>query len=886
MSSGNNRVAMIVANDVTNDARVKKSAYSVAHLGFDVTIIAVARDGVRSETSMGPVSIVRVPVRFALRDKVAREQAAESQRHPVPGAAISPAQGGKERREEKVRLEAERLDLEARIGAYRLRQSDAEGPPKPPHQRLTSRLRRELEWRRLSREREHLRRAVARFRAEREAAAERRAPAPHLEFMSQDWRELVPETLDFERAYEPVLRDLQPLIIHAHDFPMIGTAVRHAQRAGAAGRRIRVVYDAHEYTAGVQLPDPRRTAGYQLLEREYIRAVDAVITVSEGIANRLEADHTLRSRPAVVLNVPYRHEHRDPSVGDVRRVAGLPHDLPLVVYSGNIAPERRLDVVVQAIEQLEEVHLVIVTDAAPSRLRAFLEPAESKGYGSRIHVVPYTVPDRVVEYLSTATLGVHALSGDQENHQLALPNKLFEYLHAGLPVVVSATRAMEEFVVSTGIGEVFRPGDAKDLSEKIEKVLRSRETYVERTRDTSLLERFSWQGQEVTLAAVYQRLSGIQAVAPSDEPMDLSLTEQVDVTDPNRLRQRRQDATHRLAIGPANMAGQAWEWARALEASNVVDVAVEVFGFERDYGFPADHQISSAQWRDLSWQVRHAERLLSRFTHVLFEAGLPLLGTLNGNSFENDVPSFRAHGIQTGMILHGSEVRSPRIHRRLEPHSPLGPMNSVITGRLQLRTDELGERLQRFTGDVFVTTLGLFDFVGEAHWLPIAVDQRMWKSKRRAFSNRRPVVAHIPTNGRLKGAEYVAAACLRLSEEGVIDYRPLRGIPYADMPAALGVADIVVDGLLLGDYGVTACQAMAAGRLVLGNVSESVRNRLPGGVPIVQATPDTLDEVLTQLLDQPQLARERAALGPTFVERYHDGRLAAKTLGDWIVRTA
>lgn len=869
------RVCMIVANDVTNDTRVKKTALSVARRGFEVTIVAVARNGVRSETNMGPVRIVRVPVEFTIRDERARHA------KPTAAAPTAPSKrklrrDARERRIMKAELTAERHDLEARIGAFKQRDAGAS-----PDRSLAERLRRRQAWRRLLAERDDFRRREARFRAERDAVDPTVDQTHILEsYRDLDWRELVPEVLDFERAYDKVMRQVDPDIVHAHDFPMVGIAVRYAQRARAAGRTVRTVYDAHEYTAGVALPDPRRTVGYLHLEREHIKGADAVTTVSSQIAVRLQQDHGLPTLPAVVLNVPLQRELPDSSVGDVRQLTGVAPATPLVVYSGNIAPERRLDLLVRAVGALDTVHLVIVSDAPSPRLDPYRKIAEDGGFASRVHVVPYAPPDRVAEYLSTASLGVHPLSDDHLNHHLALPNKLFEYLHAGLPLVVSSNPTMAEFVTSHGLGEVFRAGDADDLAEKISKVLEVPDSYREAASDPALIARYSWQGQEPVLHQVYDDLTEGGASARAED-LPFSLTEQVAPDHVRTLRPPRPRAKRKLAIGPSNMAGQPWEWARALEQLDA-DTAVEVFALQRDHGFPADHLMPPDQWHELSWQLRHAERLLSRFTHVLFEAGHPLLGTLNGRTFDHDVPAFRQRGIAAGVVLHGSEIRSPRAHRRLERHSPFVADNDDLVKRLQQRADDLAARLEAFDGDIFITTLGLVDFVHDARWLPLTVDPRLWVSQSPPFTDRRPVVANIPTSGRLKGSAYVSAACRRLSERGLINYQPLRGVPYSAMPAVIENIDVLIDGLVLGDYGATACQAMAAGRLVVGHVSEQVRGRIPGGVPIVQATPETLEQVLLGIVADPEAAADRAARGPAFVRQYHDGRRAAAVLKDWM----
>ena len=92
----------------------------------------------------------------------------------------------------------------------------------------------------------------------------------------------------------------------------------------------------------------------------------------------------------------------------------------------------------------------------------------------------------------------------------------------------------------------------------------------------------------------------------------------------------------------------------------------------------------------------------------------------------------------------------------------------------------------------------------------------------------------------------------------------------------------MVDLVLLGLYGGLACEAMSAGRLVLGNVGERLRSRVPAEVPVVEVTPADLGEVLERFLSDPRAAREVAERGPAFVGQFHDGRYSSEVLADFL----
>ncbi len=148
------------------------------------------------------------------------------------------------------------------------------------------------------------------------------------------------------------------------------------------------------------------------------------------------------------------------------------------------------------------------------------------------------------------------------------------------------------------------------------------------------------------------------------------------------------------------------------------------------------------------------------------------------------------------------------------------------------------------------------------------------------------MVAHAPTQRWLKGTDRIEPMLRRLSEEGVIDYRHIAEVPHASMPAFYAEADIVLDQFLIGSYGVAACEALAAGRLVMGHVDESTRARVLEHtgleLPVHEATVDSLEAELRRVAADPAAFESLRLAGPGFVEAVHDGRRSAAALAPFL----
>jgi glycosyltransferase involved in cell wall biosynthesis len=356
-------------------------------------------------------------------------------------------------------------------------------------------------------------------------------------------RGTLPELVDIGQAFWRPLDQLAPDVIHAHHPLVLPAALRAARRLRSRGRSCRVLYDARENFAGIpeeEQGSPRRHAVLVRQEVRAIRGVDAVLTVSEPIADELHQRYGLSQRPAVILNVPVRATQGEGPT--VRDAAGLGADVPLVVYSGGMSRARGIEVLVRALAALPDVHAVLVPVPHPHPMEPGLRKLSVEvGVQDRLHIIPPVGQDQLVRYLSGANVAIHPMPGGSANHDQALPNKLFEYLHARLPLVVSDARLMSEFVRRNDLGEVFRSGDAPDLARAIRQVL---DVPPPADHLADLAQEFCWQGQEDAVLRVYAELAPLPSPPPERSHVfpSLDVTGEASAVDVTRAHLERIDA--------------------------------------------------------------------------------------------------------------------------------------------------------------------------------------------------------------------------------------------------------------------------------------------------------------------------------------------------------
>lgn len=171
-------------------------------------------------------------------------------------------------------------------------------------------------------------------------------------------------------------------------------------------------------------------------------------------------------------------------------------------------------------------------------------------------------------------------------------------------------------------------------------------------------------------------------------------------------------------------------------------------------------------------------------------------------------------------------------------------------------------------------------------YMTVDVNKLRPKSPRRVDCDQF-VIGHFPNHGYFKGSKYLEAAIGKLQAEGHnIQLLQLSGKPNEEILEAMGEIDALVDQLVAGSFGLTAIEGMALGCPVICYLHEGIAIAEPDACPVIQANPDTIEEVLRGLvLDQKQLSEARIA-GPIYVKRNYSIQSLAKHLADLYLETA
>jgi glycosyltransferase involved in cell wall biosynthesis len=328
----------------------------------------------------------------------------------------------------------------------------------------------------------------------------------------------------------------------------------------------------------------------------------------------------------------------------------------------------------------------------------------------------------------------------------------------------------------------------------------------------------------------------------------------------------------------AEIAGQASILCRGLRALGVDATAL---AYNAEYpAYPTDillpHDRKSPVPRLLGY-LATAARHTGRYDLVHVHFGRSLVPPWN-----LDLPVHRLLGTPLVFHFHGCDVR--RRAMMLENHPGQAACAECEPFCLPERQRRVIAQSLEFGAATFVSTPDLLESVPHAEHLPVALDVAAWREARPApRRDDRVVVLHVPTHRLIKGTRWI--------EQGVqearavdprIEWRLLENAAWSDVRAAMMDADVIVDQVFLGWYGLVAVEAMALGKAVVGFIRpdfEPLARSL--GLPLVRTTKERVAGAVLELARDHARRSELGARGVDYALRVHDtpvvaGRVAAR----------
>lgn len=280
-------------------------------------------------------------------------------------------------------------------------------------------------------------------------------------------------------------------VIHCHDLNALPVGVSLKKR----NPLIKLVYDAHELETERNGMSGIRKKLAKILERNLILKVDSMITVSESISKWYKERYSIRID--VLRNIPKKTKISYNSLFDLKFFFNITEQEILFIYQGGLSRGRGIEELIRIFRQLNKNRHIVFMGDGP------LKEMITENNEPNIHYKSSVISNDVVHYVQSADVGIYLMEDTCLNHKYSLPNKIFEHIQAGIPIIVNNLPDQKAIVDHFGVGWVLTDPnktigflnnlDNKQIAEKMSGVLMAK-------------KELSWENEANMLIEIYTGL--------------------------------------------------------------------------------------------------------------------------------------------------------------------------------------------------------------------------------------------------------------------------------------------------------------------------------------------------------------------------------------------
>lgn len=265
---------------------------------------------------------------------------------------------------------------------------------------------------------------------------------------------------------------------------------------------IPIVYDSHEYfTETPELVHRKFVQNvWKTIERWIFPRLKDVITVNDSIAGLFQQKYGICVN--VVRNIPAKPLQEIISIEPLPEIEG---GLPVILLQGaGINIQRGAEELVEAMQFVNEAHLLII--GGGDVIDELKQQAIHLHLGKKITFLPRMPFEKLRQYTAKASIGLTLDKDTNINYRFSLPNKLFDYIHAGVPVLASPLVEVKKIIDTYQVGETIDSHEPRAIAQKIQAMISDKEQlafYRENCKKAA--ESLNWENERKVLVEVLKK---------------------------------------------------------------------------------------------------------------------------------------------------------------------------------------------------------------------------------------------------------------------------------------------------------------------------------------------------------------------------------------------
>ncbi len=313
------------------------------------------------------------------------------------------------------------------------------------------------------------------------------------------WRYLVDQESFYSKLFYSTASQYSPRVFVANDLPMLPVAKQLAEACGA-----RLVYDSHELYSEQEFSG-REKRRWAEIEAKYIGACNVLITVNQSIATELERRYSV-SDVKVIYNA--ERTRQTPAVSRrFHEAFGLSADKKIVLLQGGLSAGRNLEGLVVAMRYVQNPVVVLVVLGDGLLLHSLQKMAQQEGLKERVYFHAAVPQNELLALTAAADAGVIPYQATCLNNYYCTPNKLFEFIAAGLPILATDLPEIRKMVQELKIGLVGDTGSPQKLAALMDDFFSDEQRFAFwKARVSVARQLICWEQEEKKLVEIYEAL--------------------------------------------------------------------------------------------------------------------------------------------------------------------------------------------------------------------------------------------------------------------------------------------------------------------------------------------------------------------------------------------
>jgi len=307
--------------------------------------------------------------------------------------------------------------------------------------------------------------------------------------------------IDFFKNFVKVAIEENADVYHAHD---LSTLLECYIASNVNNSKL--VYDSHELVVIGKKIKRIGNIYSQVIENLFINQADAVITVNEFIANILEKEYSLENTPTILMNLPDTRYYGNKNKLKTQKETIRLDKEKTVLFVGNLSKDRGLFDLIKSMDYLNESYkLLMIGDGD---IRNELEKyAKKNQLVNQISFLDFIDYQGLIDKVKLADAGIYCNYRTNLSYYYSTPNKLFEYLVAGLPIIAPNYPFYRKFLKDNRIGLLLEEISPDEIAKKIKKMFENEQLYEEfKNNVLKIRGKWVWENEEKKLIELYGKL--------------------------------------------------------------------------------------------------------------------------------------------------------------------------------------------------------------------------------------------------------------------------------------------------------------------------------------------------------------------------------------------